>query len=30
LKQNYNYVLIDSRTGLSDVADICTIELAMS
>jgi CO dehydrogenase nickel-insertion accessory protein CooC1 len=27
LKQNYDYVLIDSRTGLSDVADICTIEL---
>jgi CO dehydrogenase nickel-insertion accessory protein CooC1/tetratricopeptide (TPR) repeat protein len=27
LKQKYDYVLIDSRTGLSDVADICTIEL---
>jgi TIR domain/Tetratricopeptide repeat/CobQ/CobB/MinD/ParA nucleotide binding domain/NB-ARC domain len=27
LKENYDYVLIDSRTGLSDVADICTIEL---
>ena len=27
LKQNYDYVLIDSRTGLSDVADICTVEL---
>jgi tetratricopeptide (TPR) repeat protein/CO dehydrogenase nickel-insertion accessory protein CooC1 len=27
MKQNYDYVLIDSRTGLSDVADICTIEL---
>jgi tetratricopeptide (TPR) repeat protein len=27
MKRNYDYVLIDSRTGLSDVADICTIEL---
>ncbi len=27
MKQQYDYVLIDSRTGLSDVADICTIEL---
>jgi cellulose biosynthesis protein BcsQ len=27
MKHNYDYVLIDSRTGLSDVADICTIEL---
>jgi cellulose biosynthesis protein BcsQ len=27
MKQNYDHVLIDSRTGLSDVADICTIEL---
>ena len=27
MKQRYDYVLIDSRTGLSDVADICTIEL---
>ena len=27
MKQNYDYVLIDSRTGLSDVADICTVEL---
>jgi CO dehydrogenase nickel-insertion accessory protein CooC1/tetratricopeptide (TPR) repeat protein len=27
MKDNYDYVLIDSRTGLSDVADICTIEL---
>src|ERR1019366_9230886 len=25
MKQRYDYVLIDSRTGLSDVADICTI-----
>ena len=27
MKQNYDYVLIDSRTGLSDIADICTVEL---
>ena len=27
MKQKYDYVLIDSRTGLSDVADICTIEI---
>ncbi|GAA2585128.1 FxSxx-COOH system tetratricopeptide repeat protein [Actinomadura fulvescens] len=27
MKANYNYVLIDSRTGLSDVADICTLHL---
>ena len=27
MKEKYDYVLIDSRTGLSDVADICTIEL---
>src|SRR5262249_534543 len=27
MKRNYDYILIDSRTGLSDVADICTIEL---
>jgi CO dehydrogenase nickel-insertion accessory protein CooC1 len=27
MKRKYDYVLIDSRTGLSDVADICTIEL---
>jgi TIR domain/Tetratricopeptide repeat/AAA domain len=27
MKKNYDYILIDSRTGLSDVADICTIEL---
>jgi tetratricopeptide (TPR) repeat protein/CO dehydrogenase nickel-insertion accessory protein CooC1 len=27
MKENYDFVLIDSRTGLSDVADICTIEL---
>ena len=27
MKQNYDYTLIDSRTGLSDVADIRTVEL---
>ncbi|ASW54132.1 FxSxx-COOH system tetratricopeptide repeat protein [Plantactinospora sp. KBS50] len=27
MKQNYDYTLIDSRTGLSDVADICTLHL---
>ncbi|HUD35540.1 MAG TPA: FxSxx-COOH system tetratricopeptide repeat protein [Streptosporangiaceae bacterium] len=27
MKQNYDYVLIDSRTGLSDIAGICTIQL---
>lgn len=27
MKYNYDYTLIDSRTGLSDVADICTIHL---
>src|SRR5690348_9928037 len=27
MKESYDYVLIDSRTGLSDIADICTIEL---
>ena len=27
MKEKYDFVLIDSRTGLSDVADICTIEL---
>ncbi|MFI1015935.1 FxSxx-COOH system tetratricopeptide repeat protein [Streptomyces sp. NPDC020965] len=25
--QNYDYVLIDSRTGLSDISDICTVNL---
>lgn len=25
MKENYDYVLIDSRTGLSDIADICTV-----
>jgi tetratricopeptide (TPR) repeat protein len=27
LKEHYDYALIDSRTGLSDVADICTVNL---
>ena len=27
MKENYDYVLIDSRTGLSDIADICTVQL---
>lgn len=27
MKSSYDYVLIDSRTGLSDVADICTMDL---
>jgi len=27
MKEHYDYVLIDSRTGLSDVADICTVHL---
>lgn len=27
LKSSYHYVLIDSRTGLSDIADICTLHL---
>ena len=27
MKANYDYALIDSRTGLSDVADICTVHL---
>lgn len=27
LKSTYDYVLIDSRTGLSDIADICTLHL---
>jgi TIR domain/Tetratricopeptide repeat/AAA domain/NB-ARC domain len=25
MRQEYDYVLIDSRTGLSDIADICTV-----
>src|SRR5450432_327523 len=27
MKDNYDYILIDSRTGLSDIADICTVQL---
>ncbi|HEV3062834.1 MAG TPA: FxSxx-COOH system tetratricopeptide repeat protein [Vicinamibacterales bacterium] len=27
MRANYDYVLIDSRTGLGDVADVCTIHL---
>jgi tetratricopeptide (TPR) repeat protein len=27
MKRHYDYTLIDSRTGLSDVADICTLHL---
>ncbi|MGW5264229.1 FxSxx-COOH system tetratricopeptide repeat protein [Microbispora sp. NPDC004025] len=27
MRRDYDYVLIDSRTGLSDVADICTMHL---
>ena len=27
MKRRSDYVLIDSRTGLSDVADVCSIEL---
>lgn len=27
MKANYDYVLIDSRNGLSDIADVCTIHL---
>lgn len=27
MKSSYDYVLIDSRTGLSDIADICTVHL---
>jgi hypothetical protein len=27
MKANYDYTLIDSRTGLSDIADICTVHL---
>ncbi len=26
MKENYDYILIDSRTGLSDIADICTVQ----
>src|SRR5579884_269991 len=27
MREHYDYALVDSRTGLSDVADICTIHL---
>ncbi|MGY5116270.1 FxSxx-COOH system tetratricopeptide repeat protein [Streptomyces sp. 900105755] len=27
MKESYDYVLIDSRTGLSDTADICTLQM---
>ncbi|HET7017562.1 MAG TPA: FxSxx-COOH system tetratricopeptide repeat protein [Streptosporangiaceae bacterium] len=27
MKEHYDYVLVDSRTGLSDIADICTVQL---
>jgi len=27
MQDNYDYVLIDSRTGLGDIADICTVHL---
>lgn len=27
MKRHYDYVLIDSRTGLTDVSDICTVHL---
>ena len=27
MKEHYDYILIDSRTGLSDIADICTVQL---
>ena len=27
MKRHYDYVLIDSRTGYSDVADICTVQM---
>jgi hypothetical protein len=27
MRANYDYTLIDSRTGLSDIADICTVHL---
>jgi hypothetical protein len=27
MKNNYEYVLIDSRTGLTDIADICTVQM---
>jgi MinD-like ATPase involved in chromosome partitioning or flagellar assembly len=27
MRQRYDYVLVDSRTGLSDIAGICTVQL---
>ncbi len=27
MKRDYDYTLIDSRTGFSDIADICTVEM---
>ncbi|MCD0482109.1 FxSxx-COOH system tetratricopeptide repeat protein [Streptacidiphilus sp. ASG 303] len=27
MRQHYDWILIDSRTGLSDIADICTVEM---
>ena len=27
MKRHYDYVLIDSRTGLSDIAEICTVQM---
>ncbi|MEZ0093922.1 FxSxx-COOH system tetratricopeptide repeat protein [Streptacidiphilus sp. EB129] len=27
MRRHYDYILIDSRTGLSDIADICTVEM---
>jgi MinD-like ATPase involved in chromosome partitioning or flagellar assembly len=27
MRRHYDYILIDSRTGLSDIADICTVHL---
>ena len=27
MKANYEYILIDSRTGLSDIAEICTVQM---
>ena len=26
MRRNYDYIFIDSRTGLSDIADICTVQ----
>jgi tetratricopeptide (TPR) repeat protein len=27
MRRNWDYILIDSRTGLSDIAEICTVEM---